>query len=121
MLFIAFYIAAQMSISDVHINLKKITYKPYSIVIVCLLSYIIYICNEKGSGELRSKCSFIHKTQEEVRQAKFSNENRCNKGKAESSTGAIQWSGQAADGEDIKRQAANGQKQVNSPDNQRQI
>ncbi len=42
MLFIAFYIAAQISISDVHINLKKITYKPYSIVIVCLLSYIIY-------------------------------------------------------------------------------
>ncbi len=42
MLFIAFYIAAQMSISDVHIHLKKITYKPYSIVIVYLLSYIIY-------------------------------------------------------------------------------
>ncbi len=42
MLFIAFYIAAQISISDVHIHLKKITYKPYSIVIVCLLSCIIY-------------------------------------------------------------------------------
>ncbi len=42
MLFIAFYIAAQISISDVHIHLKKITYIPYSIVIVCLLSYIIY-------------------------------------------------------------------------------
>ncbi len=27
MLFIAFYIAAQISISDVHIHLKKITYK----------------------------------------------------------------------------------------------
>ncbi len=52
------------------------------------------MCNEKGSGELRSKCSFIHKTQEEVRQAKFSNENRCNEGNAESSTGAMQWSGQ---------------------------
>ncbi len=67
---------------------------------------------------MRSKCSFIHKTQEEVRHAKFSNENRCNEGKAESSTGAMQWSGQAADREDIKRQAgskrqaANGQKRV---------
>ncbi len=29
-------------VSDVHIHLKKITYKPYSIVIVCLLSYIFY-------------------------------------------------------------------------------
>ncbi len=43
MLFIAFYITAQMSISDVHINIKKIRYKPYPIVIVRLLSYIIYI------------------------------------------------------------------------------
>ncbi len=42
MLFIAFYIAAQISILDVHIHLKKITYKPYSIVIECFLSYIIY-------------------------------------------------------------------------------
>ncbi len=42
MIFIAFYIAAQINISDVHNNLKKITYKPYSIVNVCLLSYIIY-------------------------------------------------------------------------------
>ncbi len=42
MLFIAFYSAAQLSISDVHIHLKKITYKLYYIVIVCLLSYIIY-------------------------------------------------------------------------------
>jgi len=42
MLFIAFYIAAQISISDVHIHLKKIPSKPYSIVIVSLLSYIIY-------------------------------------------------------------------------------
>ncbi len=41
MLFIAFYIAAQISISDVHILLNKITYKAHSIVIVCLLSYII--------------------------------------------------------------------------------
>ncbi len=40
--YIAFYIAAKISISDVHIHLKKITYKPYPIVIVCLLSYIIY-------------------------------------------------------------------------------
>ncbi len=41
----AFYIVAKISISDVHIHLKKITYKyhiPYPIVIVCLLSYIIY-------------------------------------------------------------------------------
>ncbi len=37
---IAFYIAVQMGISDVHIHLKKITYKPYSII--CLLYYIIY-------------------------------------------------------------------------------
>ena len=45
MLFIAFYIAAQISISDVHFqycyknapNLKKITYKPFTNVIVCLL------------------------------------------------------------------------------------
>ncbi len=28
--------------SGLHIHLKKITYKPYSIVILCLLSYIIY-------------------------------------------------------------------------------
>ncbi len=42
MLFIAFYIAAQISILDVHIHLKKITNKPYPIVIVCLLCYIIY-------------------------------------------------------------------------------
>ncbi len=42
MLFIAFYIAAQIRISDVHIHLKKITYKPYFILIVCLFSYIIY-------------------------------------------------------------------------------
>ncbi len=42
MLFIAFYIAAQMSISDVHIHL--ITYKPYPIIIVCFLSYIISGC-----------------------------------------------------------------------------
>ncbi len=42
MLFIAFRITAQISISDVHIHLKKITYKPYPIVNVCLLSYIIY-------------------------------------------------------------------------------
>ncbi len=40
MLFIAFYIAAQISISDVHIHLKKITYKPYYIVIVSLLSIV---------------------------------------------------------------------------------
>ncbi len=40
--YIAFYIAAQISISDEQINLKKITYEPYSIVIVCLLSYIIH-------------------------------------------------------------------------------
>ncbi len=40
--FYSLYIAAKMSISDVHIHLKKITYKPYPIVIVCLLSYIIY-------------------------------------------------------------------------------
>ncbi len=43
MQFIAFYIAAQISILDIHIIFKKITYKPYSIVIVCVLSYNI-IC-----------------------------------------------------------------------------
>ncbi len=53
-------------------------------------------------------------TQEEVRQAKFSNENRCNEGKAESSTGAMQWSGQAADREDIKRQAGSKRQAANS-------
>jgi len=45
MLFIALYIAAKISISDVHFqycyknapNLKKITYKPFTNVIVCLL------------------------------------------------------------------------------------
>ncbi len=42
MLFTAFYIAAYVSILNVHIQVKKITYKPYPIVIVCLLSYIIY-------------------------------------------------------------------------------
>ncbi len=42
MLFIAFDIAAEISISDVHIHLKKIKYKPYPIVIMCLLFYIIY-------------------------------------------------------------------------------
>ncbi len=40
MLFIAFYVAAQINISDVHIHLKKTTYKPYSIVIMRFLSYI---------------------------------------------------------------------------------
>ncbi len=48
---ISFLIAVQFSISDVHIHslllwkypdLKKITYKTYPIVIVCLLFYIIY-------------------------------------------------------------------------------
>ncbi len=43
MLFIAFYITAQINISDVtltlHIHLKKITYKPYSIVILFIILY----------------------------------------------------------------------------------
>ncbi len=39
MLFIAFYIAGQICISDVHIHLKKITYKPYPIVIVFIVLY----------------------------------------------------------------------------------
>ncbi len=39
MLCIAFYTAAQISISDVHIHLKKTTYKPYSIVIVFVSLY----------------------------------------------------------------------------------
>ncbi len=47
---------------------------------------------------------FIDK-QEEVKQARFRDSNRCNEGKAESATGAMQRSGQAADREDIKRQA----------------
>jgi len=38
----AIYITAQIIISDVHIRLKKITYKSYFIVMVCLLSCIIY-------------------------------------------------------------------------------
>ncbi len=44
MLFMPFYIDAQIKIiwCKLHIHLKKITYKPYSIVIVCFLSYIIY-------------------------------------------------------------------------------
>ncbi len=55
----------------------------------------------------------MHKTQEEVRQAKFSNENRCNEGKAESSIGAMQWSGQRADREDRKgRQGQKGRQQM---------
>ncbi len=40
--FNSLFYAAKISISDVHIHLKKITYKPYPIVIVCLWSYIIY-------------------------------------------------------------------------------
>ncbi len=43
MLFIAFYIAAQISLSDVHIHHKKITYKPYSIVIVFIILYIVAV------------------------------------------------------------------------------
>ncbi len=43
MLFIAFYIAAKMCISDVSYTLiSRKSHKPYPIVIVCLLSYIIY-------------------------------------------------------------------------------
>ncbi len=38
----AIYSLLYCCISDVHIHLKKITYKTYSIVIMCLLSYIIY-------------------------------------------------------------------------------
>ncbi len=60
---------------------------------------------------VRSNCSFIDR-QEEVRQARFIDGNRCNEGKAESATGAMQRSGQAADREDIKRQA--GSKQRNT-------
>ncbi len=50
----------------------------------------------RGVRALRSKCSFINQ-QEEVRQARFRDSNRCNEGKAESATGAMQRSGQAAD------------------------
>ncbi len=39
----------------------------------------------------------------------------CSESKAESATGAMQRSGQAADREDIKRQAANGQSRIGSP------
>ncbi len=42
MIFIAFYIAAQINISEVHIHLTIITHKLYPIVIVHLVSYIIY-------------------------------------------------------------------------------
>ncbi len=38
----AIYSLLYCCISDVHIHLKKITYKTYSIVIMCLLSYRIY-------------------------------------------------------------------------------
>ncbi len=73
----------------------------------------------RGVRALRSKCSFINQ-QEEVRQARFRDSNRCNEGKAESATGAMQRSGQAADrgyqkeGR-VKRQTANGQSHISSP------
>ncbi len=50
---------------------------------------------KRGVRALRSKCSFINQ-QEEVRQARFRDSDRCNEGKAESATGAMQRSGQAA-------------------------
>ncbi len=53
------------------------------------------MCVKRGVRALRSKCSFINQ-QEEVRQARFRDSNRCNEGKAESATGAMQRSGQAA-------------------------
>ncbi len=58
---------------------------------------------------MRSKCSFINQ-QEEVRQARFRDSNRCNEGKAESATGAMQRSGQAA----------NSQSRIGSPGKQTQ-
>ncbi len=51
---------------------------------------------------LRSKCSFNE--QGKVKQARVRGNNRCHVGKAESATGAMQRSGQAADREDIERQ-----------------
>ncbi len=52
---------------------------------------------------LRSKCSF-NEQQGKVKQARVRGNNRCHVGKAESATGAMQRSGQAADREDIERQ-----------------
>ncbi len=53
---------------------------------------------------LRSKCSF-NEQQGLVKQAGVRGNNRCHVGKTESATGAMQRSGQAADREDIERQA----------------
>ncbi len=53
---------------------------------------------------LRSKCSF-NEQQGKVKQARVRGNNRCHLGKAESATGAMQRSRQAADREDIERQA----------------
>ncbi len=53
---------------------------------------------------LRSKCSF-NEQQGKVKQAGVRGNNRCHVGKAESATGAMQRSGEAADREDIERQA----------------
>ncbi len=60
----------------------------------------------RGVRALRSKC-------------------RCNEGKAESATGAMQRSGQAADrgyqkAGRVKRQAANGQSHISSPGKHRE-
>ncbi len=64
---------------------------------------------KRGVRALRSKCSFINQ-QGEVRQARFRDSNRCNEGKAESATGAMRRSGQAA----------NGQSHIGSPGKQTQ-
>ncbi len=40
-----------MSITDVHIHLKKIPHKPSPIVIMCLLSYIINFINNEMSDD----------------------------------------------------------------------
>ncbi len=53
-------------------------------------------CNEEAVS-LDPNAALI--IQEEVKQARFRDSNRCNEGKAESATGAMQRSGQAADRE----------------------
>ncbi len=71
----------------------------------------------------RFKCSFIEQ-QGKVKQARVRGNNRCHVGRAESATGTMQRSGQAADREDItrqagsRRQAANGQSRIGSPGKQ---
>ncbi len=80
------------------------------------------ICNEEAVS-LDSNAAFIEQ-QGKVKQARVRGNNRCHVGRAESATGTMQRSGQAADREDItrqagsRRQAANGQSRIGSPGKQ---